>query len=225
MFGFFQQADSANCSTPRTSLHVEELHDRVRASASLVNGSLTITGTSINDYVTVSVVGNYIEVREAYGRAGTAPYELPPSYFAFTSVSKIIFNGNNGDDWFTNQTAKRCYPHGGNGNDTLIGGSANDQLDGGTGNDTLSGGAGNDSLYGDDDSPAPAGDDVLYGGNGNDFLSGGYGADRMYGESGYDTFDTFADGSVDIVDGGFNVDTRYGIDPLDDVTSIEASYP
>ncbi len=163
MFGPFCQSRRA----PRSaSLRVEELHDRVCPSATLANGVLTITGTNINDAVSVSesLSGYVIIVRETHARPGTAPLDPQTSYFPFFSVNKVVFDGLNGDDTFTNYTGKIGIAYGGNGNDRLTGGYGADYLYGDDGNDILAGGAGNDSLYGGDDN------DDLYGGDGNDHL-------------------------------------------------------
>ena len=215
-------------------LRVEQLADRLCPSATLSNGTLAIAGTSVNDYVRVTYEfhpsGNYIVVYEAYGRAGVAPYELPPSYFPASSVSTIVFNGNDGDDSFTNLSGYFVIAHGGNGNDRLEGRAiGNERFYGDAGNDTLLGGAGNDRLYGGDGNDYIDGgslDDVISGGIGDDQIVGGTGQDAMYGEAGNDSFDGTPDGAADTINGGSGYDVlygdvQYGFDPLDQVTSVE----
>ncbi len=90
-------------------------------------------------------------------------------------VSKIEFDGHQGNDYFRNDTSIPTYALGGQGNDTLIGGSGNDQLFGRKDNDVLIGRGGEDSLFGED---------------GNDYLDGGADGivDHLYGGPGADTF-------------------------------------
>jgi Ca2+-binding RTX toxin-like protein len=51
------------------------------------------------------------------------------------------------------------------------------------------------------------------GGSGNDFLNGEGGRDKLYGGAGRDVIYA-KDGSKDVVDGGFGLDT-YTADPID----------
>lgn len=104
-------------------------------------------------------------------------------------VASIRFNGNSGDDAFTNNTSIPSTVYGGQGNDLLIGGfgidniygeSGIDWLAGRGGDDRLDGGGGDDVLVGDD------GNDTLSGSIGNDQLLGGVGKDKLFGESGDD---------------------------------------
>src|SRR5205823_2171857 len=106
----------------------------------------------------------------------------PQSLTVAGSISKVTFQGYEGDDHFENRTAIPCIADGGAGNDYLLGGTGNDLLSGGAGNDILVGGDGNDQLYGD------AGFDVLYGGAGADALCGGDGFDILFGNAGNDRF-------------------------------------
>lgn len=175
----------------------EKLENRrlLAVTSVLSSGTLTITGTTGNDYIYVSsqVAGSYVRVND-----GSATAKL----FDYASVKKIVVSGHAGNDslWVdTNIGTKPTYIDGGagddrcyspEGNDTLIGGlgydilnggNGNDKLDAGDGNDTLNGGNGNDTLL------ASAGNDLLNGNGGNDSLDGGLGADNLYGNEGTDT--------------------------------------
>jgi hypothetical protein len=129
------------------------------------------------------------------------------------ALSKIVFQGNGGDDVLRNVSNPTGSPtfaapgvrkvismlpsieaHGGAGDDTLYGGPKGDFLYGDEGDDKLYGGAGDDNLYGganNDTLRGDAGDDKLYGGAGDDFydfgnsyLGGGsLGFDRIYESS------------------------------------------
>ncbi len=114
------------------------------------------------------------------------------------NVTRIVFNGYAGDDYFANGTGLVSEANGGSGNDTIYGGSSTDFLDGGSGNDTIDGGGhrdlidggyGNDTLYGgagNDSVYGGYGNDTLFGGDGNDWMVGGLGDDTLYGGQGDD---------------------------------------
>ena len=116
-------------------------------------------------------------------------------------ITKLEFEGWDGDDNFENKTAIPVWAFGGKGKDTLKGGSGDDVLSGdgehvngaqstdsgsddtligGDGNDVLIGCGGNDMLFGGN------GNDQLYGGNGNDLLDGMDGDDYLQGDNGND---------------------------------------
>jgi hypothetical protein len=160
---------------------------------SLTNGVLTITGGSGDDVASVTRSGtNIIAKRNSF-----------QSTYAASSVTKIVFYGNAGNDSFYNSTSIPCEAYGGEGNDILSGGSGNDFLVGGTGNDSLDGNDGDDVLWGSgghDDLDGGAGDDILKGHGGNDYLYGGSGDDTLYGGSGSDE-----------LSGGSGVDTLVSI--------------
>lgn len=94
--------------------------------------------------------------------------------FARAAVNKIVFQGNAGNDDFTNSTNIRAEAFGGDGDDRLYGGSAADLLMGESGNDYIHGGAGNDVILGG------GGDDVIFGDDGRDNLDGGAGNDTIW---------------------------------------------
>jgi Ca2+-binding RTX toxin-like protein len=116
-------------------------------------------------------------------------YGIDQQTFDAATVSRIVFNGRAGNDWFKNETDLPAEAHGHGGDDTLIGGTADDDLRGGNGNDQLYGNAGNDKLYGHaglDHVFGQAGDDWIWTGNDDDFADGGAGEDRLFGGTGRD---------------------------------------
>jgi hypothetical protein len=189
----------------------------------LENRVLTITGGSADDAGWVMPSGS-----DVVAARGTFRSTFPAS-----SVDKIVFYGNAGNDHFDNRTPIPSEAYGGDGNDILSGGSGIDFLVGGLGNDTVKGNDGNDVLWGS------GGHDAVYGGNGNDwlkghggddFLYGEYGDDSLYGGSGVDELsgsygtDTLVSigGGVDTVVGGTNND-YFWVDTVDELISVTAT--
>ena len=117
-------------------------------------------------------------------------------------VSRIVFEGRDGNDTFTNNTSVPAVAYGGNGNDRLTGGVGSDELYGDDGNDVLLGNNGDDVLYGGN------GNDVLKGGAGNDSAQGDDGIDELWGNVGNDVL-RGSDGD-DQLNGGDGSDTLYG---------------
>lgn len=214
----FQALKSWLTTTPRVrssrrfTPQVEALHDRITPSVYVVGGHLIIYGTGYAD--TVSVVqsrGNYKVTEDTNVYLSKPKVTFVP---AASVTGDIAFTGYDGNDKFTNRTAERCFVHGNNGDDTLIGGSAQDQLYGEAGNDYLDGGAGSDILVGGD------GNDLIYagkndlsgnyldGGNGDDHLSGGDGSDDMFGGAGADNL--WGHGGNDNLYGNSGKDLLYG---------------
>jgi len=110
----------------------------------------------------------------------------------FSSVNKIVVNGNDGADRIDASGLVIRYTQWRNGDDTLLGGSAADLLQGGAGNDDIDGQGGND---------------ILLGGAGNDVLTGGAGLDLAQRRRGQRHLNA-ADGLSDLlVDGGLGNDT------------------
>jgi len=201
--------------TPRGATPaIENLEDRKLLSASLVNGILTVTGTSGADRIELQRRADKGQLKlELNGRE---------TKFSLSSVKKIVVNALGGNDFieYSGRDGGLATPgllnggdgndtiEGGLGNDTLLGGNGNDRLQGKNGNDSLSGGAGNDFLEGgngNDILTGDAGNDRLFGGSGNDNLSGGSGDDdlvgnagddRLTGNSGNDDFDPLDRGEV-----------------------------
>jgi subtilisin family serine protease len=93
-------------------------------------------------------------------------------------ITRIVINGNDGDDKILNSTNVATTIYGGSGNDVLRGGTAVDTLMGEAGNDTIMGGRG-------------YGSDVISGGTGTDTLS-------------YQDFDDAAPLLINLGGGGYN---------------------
>lgn len=134
------------------------------------SGLLSIQGTDDADHVKVKESGKHIRVE-----IGKDKFE-----FAKQDVTSIRFDGEDGDDYFVNDTSLPSVAYGNRGNDRLVGGSGLDRFHGGPDDDELYGGDGDDELHGD------WGDDLLDGGRGNDDLRGWYGDDTLNGGDGDD---------------------------------------
>lgn len=136
-----------------------------------------------------------------------------------TGIDRVVVRLRDGNDdvyadipWHV--PPLRFAIHGGPGNDS-IGGNArhDDRLVGGTGDDRIRGYSGGDLVLGgpgDDHLRGNAGADEIHGGRGRDVLRGGTGPDLMFS----------ADGVVDKVDGGRQLDTAY-VDERDAVDGVE----
>ena len=192
-------------------LALEHLDPRdLPAGISLASGVLTIAGSAFDDRGTVALKNVGTPTLPIFKVVANLEHRVSPtdpwiqddskSYF-FTNVSRIVFQGEGGDDQFTNTTSYKSTAFGGPGNDTLQGGKQADVLTGGNGDDSLLGGRGNDILYGDQGfsigggGPVTPGNDVLYGGDGDDWvdgqgaddlLDGGKGNDKLWGTTGKD---------------------------------------
>jgi uncharacterized protein YkwD len=133
-------------------LAVERLEVRdCPASVNFFNGILTVTGTSGNDTITVSLVNGRIV---AEGRS-----------FNPAAVTSIVVTAGAGDDVIHDRTGRDSLLYGGLGNDTIYGYA---------GHDKIWGGAGNDRLYG------VGGNDTIWGGGGSDTVDGGVGTNTLH---------------------------------------------
>jgi len=145
-------------------------------------GQLIISGTADADVADVwSVDADRVEVR--LETTETVYDEV----FDRSSISKLVFQGEDGDDRFTNETEIPSAAFGGLGNDALRGGSGRDLLNGQRGHDTLDGRDGDDTLKGHagrDNLFGSSGKDRLFGGGSRDFLDGGDGDDLLRGQGG-----------------------------------------
>lgn len=177
-------------------LAVECLQERVLPSTNLVfvnpGHQLVIRGTTGNDVVQISQTPGQLRV----------DYNGQTFRFASKGVNVIDFNGQAGDDRFTNSSSVSVLANGGLGNDTLTGGTGNDRLLGGAGDDSLFGGGGNDALFGQN------GNDVIQGGIGDDSIAGGAGNDDLQGQGGID--DITGDDGNDLIRGGNGDDHLHG---------------
>jgi hypothetical protein len=164
----------------------ETLESRQLFSVSLVAGTVTVTGSNLADTIAINKgSNNSINIQD-----GPTGHIYPSSL-----ISKIVVNGNGGDDVITESSAvtKPAVIHGGDGNDVIHGGggnttiygdNGNDKLYGGTGSTVINGGAGDDQLW------ASHGKSYLNGGDGNDTLVtiGGSHSDTAIGGNGTDSF-------------------------------------
>jgi hypothetical protein len=145
-------------------------------SASIVNNTLTVTGTNRPDVVALGADATMIHVT-VNGNVQS---------FNLADFNAISVSLGNGDDQFTEQTAvlgdKPLTLDGGNGNDTIQTGDGRDVVSGGNGDDRVDAGKGNDSVFlgnGKDFfvwNPGQ-GSDAVDGGNGNEDVMQFNGAD------------------------------------------------
>ncbi len=177
----FNKSTEKSLLKNRPQLGIEQLEPRKLLSVSRVQISslaptLIIEGSNLDDVVTVSEnVPNVLTVSyECNGQQMTDTFDK-------SLVDKIVFQGLDGNDQFTNQTDLPTIAYGHAGTDILTGGSGADELWGGTGDDTLTGGAGADTIRGEE------GADLILGQGGRDILDGGLDEDQIYGGIGDDT--------------------------------------
>ena len=172
---------------------------------------VVITGTPTDDVAHVNDLG--AGTIEVWIRTDADTERV---FFAQTTVDRVVFRGDAGNDVFRNMTSLASHASGGlgddelqggstgdrmfgdegddfilghSGNDVLLGGSGNDTVRGGPGVDSINGGSGNDTLEGDegpDEIWGARGEDTLRGGDGNDLLHGGDGNDSLNGQDGDD---------------------------------------
>ncbi len=120
-----------------------------------------VQGTSGNDTIIVSTVGNTSQVTVKLNRKVVGTYQ---------PTGRMIVHGLAGDDdlQVTGNTNVPMWLYGDAGNDRLKGGAGNDVLMGGDGDDLLAGGSGRDLLIGG------TGSDRLVGDADDDILIAGY---------------------------------------------------
>jgi Ca2+-binding RTX toxin-like protein len=192
-------------------LALEHLDRRdLPSGITLANGVLTIAGSASDDRGTVvtQTIGTpslpifKVVATLEHRPTPSSPYVLDDTKsYIFPKVTRIVFQGEAGNDQFVNSTSYKSTAFGGDGDDTLRGGRGADGLTGGSGDDSLEGGRGNDFLYGDqgftlgDPPPTTPGNDKLFGGEGSDwldgqgaddYLDGGTGDDKLWGTTGND---------------------------------------
>ena len=133
-------------------------------------------------------------------------------------VTRIVFLGRGGNDYFRNTTSKQSQVFGGDGDDKLDGGLGADRILGGLGSDEIRGFGGDDYISDSSGKNKPYGDggyDRLYGGNDADFIHGG---------NEVDTIVTVGGGKDSITGGSSNdhvwMDTT---DVMNDMGSVEAA--
>ena len=161
------------------------------ASASIVDRTLNINGSSAPDDIVLSVASaNPNTLLLDFGNDATIDEQFDRTAFDAINVSL----GNGGDRFAADGVPmpQTSTIDGGNGDDTIIGTAGNDMITGGNGADNISAGAGND---------------VITGGNGVDFVVGGLGLDTAVLDSGDDTFLWDPGEGSDDVNGGSGNDT------------------
>jgi Ca2+-binding RTX toxin-like protein len=160
------------------------------ASASIVDRTLTITGSNAADDIAISVgAANPNVLLVDFGNDGTVDQQVDRS--AFDSLNVQLGNGN---DHFTatGVTVPRSSTiDGGNGDDSIVGTGSDDLVFGGNGNDTINSAGGNDTVDA---------------GAGNDFVIGGVGHDTATLDDGDDVFRWDPGEGSDDVDGGIGND-------------------
>lgn len=204
---------------------IEALEARRFLSATLKGGVLSVSGTTGNDQIYISISADL-----------THPTNLQKAYFVnlngqgsefpFNDVRRIVIRCGGGNDLvdlgfytfavdaiFTEFVSVPVTIRGESGSDRLYGGGRRSILRGNAGDDTLDtsrsrgrtrleGGGGSDLLNGS------RGGDLLIGGSGADIIQGDYGDDSMYGGSGNDTID--GGNGTDLIFGGSGEDLIHG---------------
>ena len=185
---------------------LETLEARQLLSVSVINGALTVNGTSGNDTITVSrdpvTKGMYrISVNGLLNSVDGV------------GLNRINISALEGNDLILIDQSQGVISlpvniAGGSGNDTMTGGSGADLLQGGRGNDVIRGAGGADQLEGG------VGNDVLFGGDGRDRLIGDAGADTLY-TGGYRRERVYSDAqdTVDRSVPAFHTNVEYGGTP------------
>jgi Ca2+-binding RTX toxin-like protein len=158
-----------------------------RASASLANDTLTVSGTNGPDAIQLEVPAADPNTLLVDVGNGTRPQSFDRSRF---STIAVFLRG--GADQF------HVAPGGSLVGDTLIvdGGGGRDTIAGGDGNDILYGGTGADTIDGGD------GVDLVFGNAGNDQIDGGRGNDTEFLGAGQDTALWNPGEGSDVIDGG-----------------------
>ena len=196
----------------------EPLEQRQHLSATLKDGTLTITGTRRSDDYLIYVIN-----RSSPNGLVIVVNHRQTLNFDPAKVSRMHIDLGKGDD-NVNFTISHVGDvlllpadipvtvHGGAGNDTLSGSGADDLLDGGDGNDQLYPQAGNNTVLGgagNDRIDVYQGNNVLRGGAGDDtIIARGNGNNTIFGDTGNDSL-IGGDGN-DFISGGPGADTLDG---------------
>jgi Ca2+-binding RTX toxin-like protein len=185
-------------------------------AATLTNagGTLTYDGTDAGNDVDFAETGpNTVSLtRSDEDPITNAPEncteDTPDTSFTCTGVTRVVANGNGGDDTFdaSGLTTIPATLNGGAGADDLRGGDAGDTVNGDAGDDLLFGGTGDDTVDGGD------GQDLVQGGEGNDVLRGGAGDDSFFVEDGNDDYSGGSGGDSAFYGFGATGDARASLD-------------
>lgn len=139
---------------------LDSLEPRRLLAATLAGGVLSITGTSGNDAIVITIdPANSSRLRVSDNGV--------VSRFLISEVGRINANLFKGHDLFTigDTITIPASVNGAGGRDTILGGAGRDTLNGGEGDDLINGRAGKDLLIGGE------GSDEIYGGPGKDTVS------------------------------------------------------
>ena len=202
-------------SIHKSRLQLESLEDRMLPAVYSGIDYAVIYSSDANDTVIVQDQGTDLSITENGVRHEVSTARATELGREF----RIYFYGNEGDDYFSNESSIPAYargdgyfPHDGNdtlismhADDILLGNGGNDALYSFSGNVVLDGGAGNDYLMNEGgvaEMIGNDGNDTLLGGPGADTLQGGDGDDHLEGKGGRDIYRFDADsplGSDEIV--------------------------
>ena len=146
--------------------HLEALELRRHLDATLVNGTLNVTGTDAADAFTINLVNDQI----VFENGDESPFDAD-------AVTSIVIDALGGNDTITVNVNRPTTIRGGAGDDTINGGDGADSVIGQTGADTARLGNGDDTFQWD---PGD-GDDVVDGQDGSDtLLFNGSGGDELF---------------------------------------------
>jgi Ca2+-binding RTX toxin-like protein len=194
-------------------------------STKTVTGSVTITGTSLDNFFGHTLTLTRSATSVSTGDAGTplpdAGAGADEGTFLVVKVSGTTayvddtaapLGGVTAMNWVEqgpeHDNVQCTTIVGGTGDDNISGDSRANVLRGGAGADTLNGGTGSDSLYGE------AGADNLFGGAGDDTVVGGADADSIIGGNGNDVLQGDAASDAFTCDGkNASADTAIGTAP------------
>ena len=164
--------------------------DSATPSAELIDGLLSVQGTTGSDSILVYAAGATVTAQVNGRRLGS---------FSKSLVEQIRVRGSAGSDVINVVLSPVGFAgFGGTGKDIIYGSLRDDVLFGDDGDDMIYGYSGNDKIFGGN------GSDWLWGGDGDDSLMGGAGADYLYGMQG-----------TDRMDGGDGVDWLFDVGMLD----------
>jgi Ca2+-binding RTX toxin-like protein len=198
---------------------LESLESRRLFSIAIVDGVLTVRGTTANEKLSVAWKKTSETTWDVRVFDGRKKQNL--SYSSDGPWNAISIYGGNGADYlsaaatisgFTNtfDVPVPVTMNGGAGDDRLHGSESIDVLLGGSGNDSLFGHGGGDDIFGEggrDYVEAGIGDDDISGGDNDDTVVANAGEDTVTGGSGNDLLD--AGGGDDLVSGNSGADALF----------------
>lgn len=189
-------------------------NDLCGAAVDLLDGVLTIEGTSDDDVIAVSTANGMVTAElngceESYPVGSVAEVVIDGDDGADNitvnfSDGKTIMGGADNDTITVNGRGLGADIFGEEGDDTIVGGAGPDFILGGAGNDDISGRGGADILDGGAPRAGFPDMNIINGGNGADLILGGEDVDIVFGNDGADRISLF--GGDDIVDAGSGSD-------------------